>query len=63
MVVKLTQEGESLREAAEPAVEEVQQEILAPLAPDEQEVLLKLLQKLASDNNHLSRVPVRLNES
>jgi len=63
MVVKLTKEGEALREAVEPAVEEVQKDILAPLTPGEQQVLLKLLQKLASDNNHLSRVPVRLNET
>jgi len=62
MVVQLTQEGERLRAAAEPAVEEVQKEILAPLAPDEQQALLTLLQTLANANNHLSRVPVRLNE-
>lgn len=62
MVVKLTKEGEALREAVEPAVEEVQSDILAPLNAEEQQVLLSLLQKIANDNNHLSRVPVRLSE-
>jgi len=62
MVVKLTQEGRVLREAAEPAVEEVQKEILAPLNAQDQQILLSLLQKIANANNHLSRVPVRLNK-
>ena len=59
MLVTLTREGERLRHAAEPSVAEVQEEILAPLAEDERKTLCRLLQTLADENNHLSRVPVR----
>ncbi|WP_416139327.1 MarR family winged helix-turn-helix transcriptional regulator [Halomonas sp. HK25] len=59
MLVTLTDEGKRLRFAAEPAVDEVQEEILAPLSESERETLCRLLQTLADENNHLSRVPVR----
>ena len=59
MLVTLTKEGERLRHDAEPSVAEVQEEILAPLEADERETLCRLLQTLADENNHLSRVPVR----
>ncbi|QTF93351.1 MarR family transcriptional regulator [Halomonas sp. BM-2019] len=59
MLVTLTKEGERLRQAAEPTVAEVQEEILAPLDEDEREILGRLLTRIADENNHLSRVPVR----
>jgi MarR family transcriptional regulator, lower aerobic nicotinate degradation pathway regulator len=59
MLVTLTEEGERLRQAAEPSVAEVQAEILAPLEADERETLCRLLTRIADENNHLSRVPIR----
>ncbi|MDI5983892.1 MarR family transcriptional regulator [Halomonas sp. M4R5S39] len=59
MLVTLMEAGRQLRRAAEPSVAEVQEEILAPLEADERETLCRLLQTLADENNHLSRVPVR----
>lgn len=59
MLVSLTDEGRRLRHAAEPAVDEVQAELLAPLDDNEKGALCRLLQTVADENNHLSRVPVR----
>ncbi|WP_299233299.1 MarR family transcriptional regulator [uncultured Halomonas sp.] len=59
MLVTLTEDGVRLRHAAAPAVDEVQEAILAPLESDEREILCRLLRRLADENNHLSRVPVR----
>lgn len=59
MMVTLTAEGKHLRQVAEPAVAEVQEEILAPLSESDRRILCRLLQRLADENNHLSRVPVR----
>ncbi|MDY7114762.1 MarR family transcriptional regulator [Halomonas sp. SSL-5] len=59
MLVTLTDDGRQLRHAADPAVAEVQEEILAPLDEAEREQLCQLLQRIADENNHLSRVPVR----
>lgn len=58
MQVTLTEAGRELRAKVEPLVEEVQEEILAPLPPDEQETLCRLLKRIADENNHLSRVPI-----
>ncbi|QOR37970.1 MarR family transcriptional regulator [Billgrantia diversa] len=57
--VSLTEEGRRLRRSAEPAVANVQEELLFPLSENEKKTLCKLLQKLATENNHLSRVPIR----
>lgn len=59
VLVTLTEEGERLRIAVEPAVLEAQDDILAPLNNTERDELCRLLQKMANDNNHLSRVPIR----
>lgn len=59
MLVTLTEEGERLREAAEQAVLATQEEILAPLEEAERETLCRLLQRVADENNALSRVPIR----
>ena len=60
MQVTLTKDGIRLRHDVEPAVAEVQKEILAPLSESERETLCRLLQTLADENNHLSRVPINL---
>ncbi|PMR67465.1 MarR family winged helix-turn-helix transcriptional regulator [Halomonas heilongjiangensis] len=59
MLVTLTEEGERLRLDAESAVLAAQDEILAPLSEPERETLCRLLQRLADENNALSRVPIR----
>lgn len=59
MLVTLTEEGKRLRHATAPSVDEVQEEILAPLSESEQETLCRLLARIADENNHLSRVPIR----
>lgn len=59
MLVTLTDAGRQLRHAAEHAVDEVQAELLAPLDEDDKQTLCRLLQTVADENNHLSRVPVR----
>jgi len=59
LMVSLTAEGKHLRQIAEPAVAEVQEEMLAPLCESDHKTLCRLLQRLADENNHLSRVPVR----
>ncbi|QTP55872.1 MarR family transcriptional regulator [Billgrantia sulfidoxydans] len=57
--VSLTEEGRRLRRAAESAVTIVQEELLYPLSKNERRTLCQLLKKLAKENNHLSRVPIR----
>lgn len=59
MLVTLTEEGERLRLDAESAVLDAQDEILAPLSEPERETLCRLLQRMADENNALSRVPIR----
>lgn len=59
MVVTLTDVGERLRLDAETAVIAAQDEILAPLDAAERETLCRLLQRMADENNALSRVPMR----
>lgn len=59
MLVSLTEGGRQLRQRAEPSVAEVQEELLAPLDEEEKATLCHLLQTVADENNHLSRVPLR----
>jgi DNA-binding MarR family transcriptional regulator len=59
MQVTLTKDGARLHHDVEPAIAEVQEEILAPLSANCRETLCSLLHTLANENNHLSRVPVR----
>ncbi|GGX91915.1 transcriptional regulator [Litchfieldella qijiaojingensis] len=59
MLVTLTEEGKRLRNAAESAVADTQEDILAPLEESERQVLSRLLAKIADENNNLSRVPIR----
>ncbi|NIC07177.1 MarR family winged helix-turn-helix transcriptional regulator [Billgrantia bachuensis] len=59
MVVTLTEAGEALRMEAEAAVLKAQDDILGPLNEEERELLCGLLQRMADENNALSRVPIR----
>ncbi len=45
-ILELTQVGQELLEAVEPAVERTQARILAPLKPDDRKKLLSLLQQI-----------------
>lgn len=54
----LTKKGVDLLEKISPVVAHAQDTILAPLDPDEQAVMIKLMQKIAEKNNSLSRVPL-----
>jgi DNA-binding MarR family transcriptional regulator len=56
----LTQVGQELLTAVEPAVERAQARILSPLAPADQATLMALLGQLVELNNESSRVPLRL---
>lgn len=58
-IVSITAAGKKLLKTALPAVEAAQQRILAPLSKDESDQLLQLLEKLAENNNALSRAPAR----
>ncbi len=58
-IVTITTKGKKLLKTALPAVETAQQRILAPLSEVESAQLLKLLEKLAQNNNALSRAPAR----
>jgi len=58
-IVTITAAGEALLKDVLPAVETAQRRIVAPLDADERASLLKLLEKLAKDNNALSRAPER----
>jgi len=58
-IVTISATGKKLLQAALPAVESAQQRILAPLSDVESGQLLKLLEKLAENNNALSRAPAR----
>ena len=58
-IVSPTAAGRALLEAALPAVEDAQRRIVAPLDAREADRLLRLLEKLADNNNALSRAPER----
>ena len=58
-IVTATAAGKRLLEAALPAVEAAQRRITAPLDAGEAAQLLKLLEKLANNNNAFSRAPER----
>lgn len=59
ILVSLTTEGKFLRQQAEAAVAEAQNEILSPLTVYEKEALCALLSKISNKNNTLSRVPIK----
>jgi DNA-binding MarR family transcriptional regulator len=58
-LVSLTPAGrERLRELEAP-VKAVQRRLLAPLDDEEQEIFIRLLAKVANENNEMSRAPLR----
>ena len=58
MLVTLSAQGRDLRRRAEVVAVDTQDELMAPLSAAEREMLRGLLQKIADQNNGLSRVPV-----
>ena len=58
MMVTITDAGLALRQEAERAVQAAQEDILAPLNSAERKHLCALLEKIADENNALSRVPL-----
>jgi DNA-binding MarR family transcriptional regulator len=59
-VLELTQVGQELVVAVEPAVDRAQARILAPLQPEDRAKLTALLGQMVELNNESSRVPLRL---
>ncbi|WP_431284267.1 MarR family winged helix-turn-helix transcriptional regulator [Humitalea sp. 24SJ18S-53] len=59
-LLRVTPAGAALLRAVEPAVERVQAELLAPVAPDLRPVLLEALGAIASAHNLSSRAPQRV---
>jgi MarR family transcriptional regulator, lower aerobic nicotinate degradation pathway regulator len=58
--LRLTSAGEALLARAEPAVAQVQEELLAPLSPAARTAFLAALRTLAEAHNDHSRAPLRL---
>lgn len=56
-VLSLTREGEALLAAVTPAMLKAQERILSPLTPRQQTEFMRLLDKLVTSNNDLSRAP------
>jgi DNA-binding MarR family transcriptional regulator len=57
--LSLTPKGKALLAQAEPSVMEVQEALLAPLAPEERAAFLAALHKITEAHNQVSRAPVR----
>jgi DNA-binding MarR family transcriptional regulator len=53
----LTSEGETALTATLPAMLRTQEQILAPLAPEQRKTFMRLLSLLVEENNTLSRAP------
>lgn len=53
----LTEDGRALLEAVTPLVERVQERILAPLAPEEREIFVRLLDRIGQVNNDVTSAP------
>lgn len=58
-IVAITGAGRRLLSECWPAVHTVQERLTAPLTPDERELLVSLLSRIAEENNALSRAPFR----
>lgn len=56
----LTEKGHALVKTVLPAVRRVQEEILAPLTPDERDTFLALIAKVTDAGNERARAPLRL---
>lgn len=58
--LSLTAEGHALLQRAEATVQRLQDELLAPLTPEERRVFVTALRKIAVAHNEISRAPLRL---
>ncbi len=58
-LVRLTSAGEDLVDAARPAVERVQDQLLAPLAPEDRARLVTLMRTVVDAHNEESRAPLK----
>ncbi len=58
-LIKITAKGLNLVASVQPLVASAQERTVAPLAPKERAELLRLLRKIAEENNLLSRAPHR----
>jgi MarR family transcriptional regulator, lower aerobic nicotinate degradation pathway regulator len=58
-LVKITAKGLNLLSSVKSEVARAQERTMAPLAPKERDELLRLLRKIAEENNLLSRAPMR----
>ena len=58
-LIKITTKGLDLLSSVQAGVASAQERTMAPLAPKERVELLRLLRKMAEDNNLLSRAPHR----
>jgi len=58
--IYITESGQGLLQNTVKEISRVQERILAPLSPVEQETLMSLLSRLVQLNNELSRVPLKL---
>jgi DNA-binding MarR family transcriptional regulator len=59
-VLHLSPEGESVLMEAELLVRRAQERILAPLAPEDRDIFMRMLSQLVELNNDASRVPLRI---
>lgn len=59
-VLHLSPKGERILQEAGPLAQRAQERILAPLAPEDREVFMRMLAQLVELNNDASRVPLRL---
>ncbi len=57
--LSLTREGHALLQRAEPTVQQMQEDFLAPLRPSERTAFLAALRTLAAAHNDASRAPLR----
>lgn len=58
-LLKITPKGRKVLSSAEPGVRRCQRRILAPLAEDERQTFMKMLEQLVELNNDYSRAPMR----
>ncbi|MDE2364214.1 MAG: MarR family transcriptional regulator [Hyphomicrobiales bacterium] len=59
-LLHITEEGEKLLDAIEPAVLATQKRILKPLSPNDRKTFMRLLGELVDGNNEMSRAPLKL---
>jgi DNA-binding MarR family transcriptional regulator len=57
--LRLTPAGQAMLDQLLPGMRRMQRKLMAPLAPDEQDELLRLLRKFVHLNNDKSRAPLR----